>query len=56
MHAEMFQSEAPKVVYTKASKIELIEEEGHEGKEANSAPSVCHIVPAASNMIFVCPI
>ena len=45
MHAAMFQSEAQQVVYTKASKIELIEEEGHEGKEADSASSVCHIVP-----------
>lgn len=56
MRAELLQAEAPKIEYTEASKIELIEEEGHEGEEYNSASSVCHIVPAASNMIFVCPI
>ncbi|KAL3795821.1 hypothetical protein ACHAW5_004771 [Stephanodiscus triporus] len=30
MHAELLQAEAPKIEYTEASKIELIEEEGHE--------------------------
>ena len=51
MHAAHLQAEAPKIKYIEASKFELIEEEGHEGKEANSASSVCHIVPT-SNMTF----
>ena len=51
MHAAHLQAEAQKVEYTEASNIELIDEEGHEGKEANSSYSVCHIVPT-SNMIL----
>lgn len=35
LYAAQLQSEAQKIVYIKASKIEIIEEEGHEGKEVN---------------------
>ncbi len=45
-------AEAQNIVTIKASSIEIIEEEGHEGKDLICAPCVCSICPTPTSFVF----
>jgi hypothetical protein len=56
MNAAHLKAEAQNIIKIEASDIEIIEEEGHEGKDLICAPRVCYIGPISTSFVFGCPI
>ena len=52
MLAEKLKSEVQSIATIKASTIEIIEEEGHEGKDLVCMPCVCSVGPNPASFVF----